>query len=329
MRAPYDHTLVLADLPNGPRWQFGGFAGGLEPLTLPFPLEPDRRAAPVSGRFTATCDEIERLSHSRLPDWSLPPVAEADSLFWFRWITGHQVSFVVWRLAGQLLAGLADQPDPSAALARLRLYVDMYSAMLLYSGSCPQEVYHRTIRPSMQLRHPGFSGAWAPDYAPVRHLLRGRLCGLDVSPAGVELDRAVEFNLQVHEYVAAKLVPDGVSLLRGSEPTTRRQDGRVLNMIYDNYFLTARVPVSRAEVIAQLLRRILAILHDLHSNGYQLQRGFPEPSPALAAFPQALPARVRRCEQAIPQLLAELARTAVTAELGPRARRELPVAVPL
>ncbi|MGI8664907.1 MAG: hypothetical protein ACR2N4_02575 [Jatrophihabitans sp.] len=318
MRAPYDHTLVLADLPADPRWHFGGFPGGLEPLTLPFPDEPDRRAGRAPERFAETCREIARLSRARLPDWQ-QSATEDDSLFWFRWITGHQVSFVVWRLAGQLLAGGG---DPATALPRLQLYVDVYSAMLLYSGSCPRSVYHRTIRPSMQLRHPGFSGAWAPDYAPVRHLLRGRSFGLAGSSSASELDRRVEFNLHVHEYVAAKLVPDGVSLLRGSEPGSRRQDGRLLNMIFDNYFLTMRAPVSRAEVIAQLLRRIVAILDDLGSNGYRVEA-------VGEGVPAVLAAQLRRCEQTIPQILDELARTAVSAELGTPRRRELPVAVPL
>ncbi|HKF76399.1 MAG TPA: hypothetical protein VKF59_09675, partial [Candidatus Dormibacteraeota bacterium] len=85
---------VLADLPAGPDWDFGGFPYGLEPLTLPpagsRPPVPSGLGGPDAGRLRRSIGLIGPGAAG-----GLPPCPELDDLFWFRWITGHQVSFVV------------------------------------------------------------------------------------------------------------------------------------------------------------------------------------------------------------------------------------------
>jgi hypothetical protein len=113
----------------------------------------------------------------------------------------------------------------------------------------------------MRLRHPSFSGSWAPDYGPVRDLLRNRLAPFNVSPAVCE---EVRLQQMIHDAVAGRLVPDGKSLLQRS--TVRRPDMRLLHVLYDNYFLTLRGPVSHGAIVAQLLRRLTAIVQDVATN---------------------------------------------------------------
>lgn len=257
---------VLTAPPASHGWDFGGFAYGLEPLTLPRPGGPDLAGGwELPGSLAGTCRRIRQISQDGLPAGAVERCQQADDLYWFRWIIGHQVSFIAWRLIAQLLDDLAQRRRPAeAVLPPLCHYVRGYSAMLLYSGSCPPGTYLRLIRPSMRLRHPSFSGSWAPDYGLVRSLLRGGPPPLPLVTGSGELARAVRLHQQVHDTVAARLVPDGKSLLRQS--TVPRQDGRLLHLLYDSYFLTFRAPVTRHDVVAQLLRRLTAVAQDLAVN---------------------------------------------------------------
>lgn len=310
MRQAYEQVPVVTDLPSSSGWHFGGFPYGLEPLTLPYPgtgYQPDGRLP--APEFAETSRRIQTINEDGLATGEVQPCLEQDNLFWFRWITGHQVSFILWRMAAQLLEDVAlHRRSAGSVLPALIHYVDGYSAMLLYTGSCPRTHYHRMIRPSMQLRHPGFSGGWAPDYLPVRHLLRGRLASLGQLPLSDELCEAVRLNQLVHEHVAEKLVPDGVSLLRQSGQAGRRQDPRLLNLLYDNYFLTWRAPVSQSDIIAQLLRRLVAIMQDVAVNGL---------APAGEHPQEDSPDGVGGYERRIPQILAEVAPRAATSLAGP------------
>lgn len=298
-RQTYERVVVLTELPSRPGWHFGGFPYGLEPLTLPYPGTAHQPDEPLP-EFDEACRRIRLISEAGTTTDGIQPCEEQDTLFWFRWITGHQVSFILWQMMALQLQDVANRGRAaSVAIGDLIHYVDGYSAMLLYTGSCPRADYLRMIRPSMQLQHPSFSGGWAPDYLPVRQLLRGRLAPLERSPHSTDLVRAVRLNQVVHEHVAAKLVPDGVSLLRGSAQAVRRQDGRLLNLLYDNYFMTWREPVSQAEVTAQLLRRLVAIAQDIEVNGL---------APVQEQPPAQPPAEeVRLCEQKMTPILAEVA----------------------
>jgi hypothetical protein len=115
------------------------------------------------------------------------------------------------------------------------------------------------------MRHRAFSGAWAPDYWPIRDLFRRRrLPGTADTGAG-ELHDAITLLHLIHDGVAARLVANGRSLLR--ESTVRGPGHRAAGLIYDAYFTTLRAPVTRHEVVAQLLRRLVAIAQDVAVNG--------------------------------------------------------------
>ena len=109
---------ALCDLPTNGRWDFGGFAYGLEPLVLPTVGAPDAADDPTVAAsvdaYAQTCWRIRTLGERGLLTPEIERCDEPDELFWFRWITGHQVCFVVWRLIAGLLDDL-NQGRRSAA----------------------------------------------------------------------------------------------------------------------------------------------------------------------------------------------------------------------
>jgi hypothetical protein len=299
---------ALVGLPVGGRWDFGGFAYGLEPLVLP-PAGPpyadhDEPAGigPVDG-YAETCWRLRGLGEDGAGSPEVEPCEAPDELFWFRWITGHQVCFVVWRLIAQLLDDVSQGGrSPEDALEPICRYVEGYSAMLLYTGSCPQETYHRVIRPSMRLRHRAFSGSWAPDYWPVRDLFRGRQPSAMWTTDSSALVDAVTLQHLVHDGVAGRLVTDGKSLL--GQAAVRGPNHRTAAMIYDSYFMTLRAPVSRYEVVAQLLRRLVAITQDIAANGLYADADGDERPAELRM------AEVVKCENSLVNIMLEVARCA-------------------
>src|SRR5262249_37000039 len=137
------------------------------------------------------------------------------------------------------------------------------------------------IRPSMYRQHRGFSGGWAPDYQSVRGVFRGQsLDSVDGRMAG-ELDHAVRLCQTVHEGVGAKLVPDGRSLLRTSAASRRLPDIRLLGALFDSYFMTLRAAVSTPDIVAQVLRRLDAVTHDVAMNGLHPSGGARDRPPQL------------------------------------------------
>lgn len=322
---------ALSDLPIGGRWDFGGFAYGLEPLVLPPAGSRDTvHDDPAGGASVGAYAETSRRIHALGERGVLPPEVERcdmpDELFWFRWITGHQVCFVVWRLIAQLLDEVSQGwRSPYEALEPICRYVDGYSAMLLYTGSCPRNVYSVLVRPSMRLRHPAFSGGWAPDYWPIRELFRGRQPSAIWSADTGELLDAITLLHTVHDGVAAKLVADGKSLLR--QASVRSPSHRMAGMIYDTYFMTLRAPVPRHDVVAQLLRRLLAIAQDIAANGLYANDDSDERPAELQR------AEVVRCENSLVEIMVEVARCAgdlAPAELAeqlPSALRNAPAEV--
>jgi hypothetical protein len=265
-------AAMVTDLPAGSGWYFGGYLYGLEPLTMPDPgVADDDPAHPVRDTRSrrAYADACLRI----LRPGEVGGGELTDELYWFRWITGHQVSFVIWRLMAQTLHGLrAGAIAQPAAVRTLCGYVYGYTAMLLYTSSCPRQVYQDLIRPSIYRQHRGFSGGWAPDYRPVREVFRGRpLAGVDGQMSG-DLHQAVRFCQTVHEGVGAKLVTDGRSLLQASAASRRAHDirlpdTRLLGALFDSYFMTLRAPVSTPDIVAQVLRRLVAVTHDVAMNG--------------------------------------------------------------
>ncbi|MEU6485682.1 hypothetical protein [Streptomyces sp. NPDC046887] len=266
-------------------WDFGDFPYGLEPLAMPPagraqagtehrpvtlpPCDPDRIAREL-GALTGSGPGAAALVDAA-------PASSYEQLFWFRWIIGHQVTFALWRLMGRVLEEVGEKgpdavPGPGA-MARLECYAHGYSAMLLYSGSCPTALYQRLIRPAMFLQHRGFSGTWAPDFYQVRSLLRGRPLPWTDDPRAAGVVAALGAQRAVHDSVAARLVPGGRSLLQQSINEAPVKPSERTAVLYDNFFMTLRGPVPDEAVAAQLVRRLRAVGLDLAVNGlYPLGR---------------------------------------------------------
>ncbi|GAB3123787.1 hypothetical protein GCM10027160_44510 [Streptomyces calidiresistens] len=263
-------------------WDFGDFPYGLEPLVMP----PAGHAGASAEHRSVTlppceperiCLELRALTGSRpgIAHLGVPSAPSYDQLFWFRWITGHQVTFALWRLMGRILEELSPRdpvPGP-AAMERLESYTHCYCAMLLYSGSCPRALYQSLIRPAMFLQHRGFSGLWAPDFTQVRGLMRGRPVPWLRDGRATGLRAAVHSQREVHDSVAARLVPGGRSLLQQSVTENPVRPSERTAVLYDNFFMTLRGPVPDEAVAGQLLRRLRAVGLDLAVNGlYPLGR---------------------------------------------------------
>ncbi|WP_410604761.1 L-tyrosine 3-hydroxylase [Amycolatopsis sp. lyj-90] len=239
----------------------GASEGVLADLWLPM---PSARFAPCDGVSCRRQDSTQNVLVLR----SGPSTTEsAETLAWRRWLLGHHASFVVWRLICRALSestghGGCD-PDTSSAVHRkitatAELF-DVYSALLLYSGSCTTQVYADVIRPRMIACHPAFSGTWSRDYEKVRELLQPPLPECE---PGARLKRAVRFNRLVHISVAKRLVPEGNSLLRdagrvGSPPENDERE------LFDAFFRTRRAGICVHEFVDQLIVRTELILADL------------------------------------------------------------------
>lgn len=307
------HGAVVTELPNERRWVFGGRPYGLEPLTLPVdPVAPagalsDVPAMPLTAvlanRPLSTADELAG---------ELPRPEPVEQMFWFRWITGHQVTFVLWQLLARANAVVpADHARRTEVAHQVVRLIRAYSAMLLYTGSCPRQLYHDVIRPSMIRQHPAFSGTWARDHRPVRGLLRGRLSEAWGSANTSIVDECV-LNARVHQGVADKLVPGAPSLLQasiGHGPLVWRRE--VLAVLYDTYFLTLRASLPLPAVLIQLVRRVDAINRDLAANGL-----YPRYASSLAEKPaHLLHADVEACERSLPQLLSKIVDETITGSI--------------
>ncbi|MFC4494588.1 hypothetical protein ACFPA8_10635 [Streptomyces ovatisporus] len=232
----------------------------LRPLFLP---EPGRSFEP-SGHGEPGDDTMAQ----GIPDYKVFGVhpVEAERVFWYRWITGHQVSFALWRAMYDIFGDSPDTMPPRPELDVLAACVDAYSAMLLYSSTVPCAHYHSHIRRRMALQHPAISGTWAPDYRPVRRLFRGKL-SWQGDPACEPLGTAVARNAAAHDYIAAHLVPDGLSLLQQSIGTPAMAVSQEKEELYDNLFLTLRRPISRIQFVGQLRARVAEVGTDLAHNG--------------------------------------------------------------
>jgi hypothetical protein len=273
-----DNGAVIGSVPQSLSWEFGGHPYGLEPIALPETWRPRAPAGdeePIR-RLRAMLEVIadgHGVSAEEAAAMSPKDMADVDRIFWFRWITGHQVTFVIWQLLSALLSGVSGHdpaggtPDLERLAAEARMLVRGYSLMLLYTGSTTREVYDRVIRAWMARQHPNLSGAWARDYGPIRPLLHGKLDfggGLQAEA----LRRECAINEQVHEGVSLKLVPSGVSLFQSGNVNSgpNRMNRGNLQWLYDGTFLTSRMPVRYSVVVRQLLRRLHAIALDLAAN---------------------------------------------------------------
>lgn len=256
-------------LPSVEGWNFGDFPYGLEPLTLPHAGEDDGQPdglsqAEVEERYLA----MAASARHTVPTTTAVTAQDLEQLYWFRWIIGHHVSFIIWRLLAQRTQRLeVGSGDPEADAAVLVHGVRGYCGMLLYTSSCTRTIYNEIIRPSMYRLHRTFSGTWAPDYRPVRSLFRGRKMPPMIGPEARRLAREVRLTQKVHLAVASKLVVGGKSLLQRSIADGIADQPHAWGSVFDCYFLTVRAPVSTHRIVAQLLRRQQAVMIDLATNG--------------------------------------------------------------
>lgn len=301
-------TIALAP-PRAEGWDFGDYPYALEPLTLPA-ADTSWSSAAVPG---PDLDEVYQTLVGTARDRTLTTkqvtVDGLEELFWFRWIVGHHISFVIWRLLHDALARLSEPGGDQHANARaITEYVRGYSAMLLYTASSTPGIYTQVIRPSMYRLHTTFSGTWSPDYAGVRSVFRGRNTPPVVASAVEPLKAEIRLSHQIHLGVAAQLVQDGRSLLQHLVDNPVPHQPRIWGAIFDCYFLTVRAPISGYELAAQLLRRCKAVITDLAANGlYPAAAHYPESSPPEMRVPAIL-----ACERDISDVLLRVAELATT-----------------
>ncbi|WP_405652624.1 hypothetical protein [Streptomyces sp. NBC_00019] len=261
--------------PSPEGWDYGDECYGIEPLALPWPGDSWAIGPAETAEVTDMWEEL--LRYRPLDARTADP--EPETLYWFRWITGHQMSFILWRLMSDVLEGRRDgHIDRDMAAEQLTLLVRAYAAMLEYTSRLPVDVYASVIRPSLRRLHPAFSGTWAPDYAPVRMLLTGRHA--EFRTGTTRLRHAIVQMQKTHIQVARKLVPGGASLLAEARNSwSMRQHPRQWGSVFDCAFLTVRTPLPRADMISQMARRAKAILIDVDTNDLD------EPGPYDAAIP--------------------------------------------
>jgi L-tyrosine peroxygenase len=250
------------------------------PTSLPTSaVDLDRLRLPMPDTPFAECGGC-----TPLPPRSRPPHGDEHVMGLYRWVLGHHLVFCVWRL-------MCDYSSPTGSEDALADLHNAYSALLLYAGSCTEEVYAAGIRARMAACHPGFSGMWARDYERVHQLL-----GQVLPAAGRRLKRAVRFNRLVHIAVAKRLVPSGGSLRRDSGNQASVTTDAERNLL-DSFFLIERAVVCRHEFADQLMCRIILALTDLaihpvsarygreEINRFQAElTGHLEPLPRLAAM---------------------------------------------
>ncbi|KLO61808.1 L-tyrosine 3-hydroxylase [Dermacoccus sp. 147Ba] len=202
---------------------------------------------------------------------------DPERLFWFRWVMGHHVSLLTWRLMGDVLADVHQDIPDSQHRQALCQYIDAYSVALVYTSTVPRAIYHSEIRRRMALQHPAFSGTWAGDYRPVARLMRGRASWLE-DPSCADVADSVARNTAIHDYIADHLVPDGGSLLREAVDTAGSSVSMDKEDLFDNFFMTIRRPTTRIEALRQLAERVGLIAEDLERYGlYPLVDGVHHP----------------------------------------------------
>ena len=226
------------------------------PVRLPRAWHPTPPDAPVAWLGETALD--------------VDPLPSGDARrAWSRWITGHQACLACWRLAGMnLLALRRGTPDVDGLVRDTELLFRTSAAMVRYAGSCTSDVYASVVRPSMVRCHPGFTGRWSLDYAPLPELIHtaGERGAIGKGHAEV-LRAAFATYTRVHARVARRLVPGGGSLLREH----RGRDALAVDHaagaeLFDAFFLVERGPATVGYVRAALRRRLGRIAADLRAD---------------------------------------------------------------
>ena len=256
---------------------FGDYPWGNEPLELPSDYPKPRPGSRGSkrGASDAWFESHPEFRPSKSPAYRLWRNPDPKVLHWFRWITGHQIVFLFWRALATYLQELANPERDARKERATKRAADLlrgYTCMLLYSGSCTQELYRSTYRVFMSLHHQAFSGKWAYEYSQIPKLFGEALKGLkacgrnDLFEALVEVHRD---NHLAHEAVAKYLVPDGPSLLQQSSTGQAQLLKTELRQMFffDSFFLVKRTQTDQSNLLQALQRRVKVAMLDLHQNG--------------------------------------------------------------
>src|SRR5262245_1264775 len=99
---PVEAPAVVATLPSDAEWEFGGHPYGLEPLALPSRWLP-RTVAVDPVRIEELRTRLAQVSPASVHHLRPEGAEEIDRLFWFRWITAHQTTFLLWQMLGAIL----------------------------------------------------------------------------------------------------------------------------------------------------------------------------------------------------------------------------------
>ena len=181
----------------------------------------------------------------------------------YRWFVGHHGAFLAWRAMATGLARLARLEFPGPDLVHAAaLAFDVYSIMLLYTGSCTRDEYNADIRPAMMSADPAFSGRWGRDFEAIPTLLRA-VQSAHGREATAVLTAAAVTNRAAHVAVTRKLVPDGVSLLRGAGQDPREPATDAQRDTFDRFFLVERGCVNQVQYATQVLDVFARVLADL------------------------------------------------------------------
>jgi hypothetical protein len=222
----------------------------------PFDVEVLRIPRAADGLLARCAEPVRRAGHTA----GVAPLLDSLVVAWFRWIVGHQLLFMQWRLLGASLYRVLGRGVPGPGMGSADGLIDLCSVLLLYCGSCTPAGYLDVLRPTMARRHPAFSGEWATDFHAIPGLVR----------AVVDSDRSVRhvraawrLNQRVHAAVANRLVPGQPSLLRqagrrlGAGPTAEEADA------FDSFFRTRRDVSCGQGFCVQLSRWLAKVLGDL------------------------------------------------------------------
>lgn len=258
---------------------FGDYPYGLELLRLPplDRLEEDQPGGDPASPLVAAEALADALAAPAASGWGQPDLVER--LFWFRWMVGHQLSFVLWRALGRVLRSAVtvleaesgrDLDDELAC--RAVALTEGYSAVLVYSATCTRALYDDVIRRAMRLQHRSFSGQWSAEHAPLPRLatrLARAVPRGDSRPGARRVVEAYRENARVHTVVGRKLVPGGVTPFSVFQDYAgpREQIPASAVHLFDAVFLTLRCEVSSREICVQFLRRLAAMFMDLSSQG--------------------------------------------------------------
>ncbi len=220
------------------------------------------------------------------PCEALPPGSpDPEQLYWFRWITGHQISLAAWILAVDVMAQ-ANRGSISMgeAQARCTAWLRLYSFMLIYASSTTVEIYQNLIRPAMMKAHPAFSATWASDYIHLKRNLRNWFQQAAAWPqqheakaqlAGVKA--AYLESTQIHGKIGKRLIGNAASLLKLARNDSELIEASELDepetdvgQIYDDFFMAVRSQTSCGQLVHQTITRLIAVVADCRQHGFDL-----------------------------------------------------------